>query len=386
MGQEIERAYAVNQTLLPPLDDVPSKHLSQVYFTPYPADRNYTEVASGEWRVRTTTEADGTKKYKAAVKFGDKASGSRTELEVGLAEGDFGTTASDVQEFGFGVISKTRYDFGDDLTLDHFDEADGFEWLAEKEFEDEAAVDLWTPPAWCEPVDGLPGNRAMARALTPEADAAKSGDESLVQAIIRKQKQHGHVIVTFSGMSGSGKSTAAQRLANHFGASYIEADHYHIGATELQARHGDVNHDLPHAYDYKGLAQDVARLLDGQAVQVPRYDFASAERMTDTSLHVAPSLNNVTFIDGLYAKRVSEHLQELVPDIATHDVLINTPLYVCVLRRLMREAGVNQAAVAEQRTTSMDAEATLSYLHKVAIPTYRKYAHHPELFDTILGN
>lgn len=383
MSQEIEQAYAVNPAELPSLAEVPAQRLSQVYFTPFPSVEQYPEVAHGEWRIRTAITQDGTKKLKAAIKLGDKASGSRTEIECALDEGDFGTTLADQRAFAYGVISKTRYDFGDNLTLDHFDQTNSHAWLAEKEFARTEDVTDWTPPAWCQPVNNLPSNRAMALSLVPEANESTFSQNDLVERVTEKQKKHGHVVVSFSGMSGSGKSTLAKRLAEHFDATYIEADHYHIGQTQLLARHGEVNHDLPHAYDYQSVAHDIVRLAKGEPVTLPRYDYRTAEREID-GMPLAPNASKITVVDGLYAREITDHISELAPDIAPHDVLVDTPLYVCVLRRIMRDVALTGTAGTYERATAMDPEETLRYLHQVAIPTYNKHASDRELFDTVL--
>jgi len=385
MSQEIERAYRVNEALLPELGTVPAKRIDQVYFSPYPPSEAYPEVASGEWRVRTVTDDDGSKSYKATVKFGDKASGSRTEIETGLDRGDFGTSEADVSEFGFGIISKTRYDLGDDLTIDQFHEPATFEWLAEKEFASEQAVADWQPPEWCVPAVNIPGNRALARPLAAQIELFHRRRQLGIRAIQAKQREHGHTIVTVSGMSGSGKSTLAREIADWFNASYIEADHYHIGTANLAARHNAINHDLPAAYDYEHVARDIAQLVRGKSVFMPRYDFVSGERVDGEGERVEPSLSNVIVVEGLYAKHVGQHLKNAeAHPIVTHDILVDTPLYVCVLRRMMRDALQQSTDGVAQRKVGMTPEETLRYLHQVAIPTYQQYAHHPESFDAIV--
>lgn len=385
MHIENEKVYGVDPTQMPDLSEAPYKDIEQVYLSPDPPDPKYPEVAVAEWRVRKTAKPGSEPRYTSAAKFGDKASGSRTEVETPLNEGAFGTQAADIERYGFGIVRKRRYQLPDEITVDRFDpDTHGDLWLAEREFPDSETADNWQPPEWCQPLDKTPSNRKLAAALRQSEPnkSVKTIDEVIDD--IRQRRPDGEpMLVSISGMSGSGKSTKAKALAEVLGANHLETDRFHIGKTALQERFGAVNHDLPAAYDYVRAAAAAGKLLTGQAVNVPVYDFVTAEPL-DLPQTVQPKDEAIVVVEGLYAALCSEHTAKLNPGINTYDILIKTPLYVCVLRRLIREAAGVTERVPDKREVSMTPEETLRYLMEVAIPTYLQHAPPEERFNAVV--
>lgn len=80
------------------------EYLCQVYFSPVNVDPRYPGVNAAEWRACQQISTDGTVSYTTAVKFGDKKSGSRVELEASLQSGVFGTEQADICDYGYGVV------------------------------------------------------------------------------------------------------------------------------------------------------------------------------------------------------------------------------------------------------------------------------------------
>lgn len=386
MGLEKERVYGVDQARMPILDDTPYKDMEQVYFTPLPADCPYPEIAKGEWRVRQVTLPDNEVQFTSTVKFGSKASGTRREIEIDLDHGDFGTKQADLDHYGLGLIRKRRYSAPDAIEVDQFDkDLHGPLWLAEREFKDDTEAATWQPPDWCLPLDRAPSNRELAVPL-PTArlqELPTLPREQVIEQLAHWQGLGHKLLVTVSGMSGSGKSTLAASLAEQLGGQHIETDNFHIGATALQARDGVVNHDLPTTYDYKMAAEAAVNLLNGEAVTVPTYDFVTAEPTADTQ-RLEPPEKPVVVVEGLYAALVSEHAQGQAGDIRTFDILMNTPLYACVLRRMLRETTTDPTGAIPHREVSMSPAQTLHYVLSRAIPTYLANAPANDTFDTVV--
>lgn len=384
MSAEKESVYAVDRATMPSLDGVPSEHIRQVYLTPHPPADEYPEVKEGEWRIREITPPGSEPTYTTTVKFGSKASGTRQEIETDIAPGYFGTRAADIGRFGCGIVVKQRFRLPDKIDVDQFDpDMHKGLWLAEREFESDEDRAMWQPPEWCIPLQRVPSNREIA---TPLAQSAQDRRSALLEEIalnVRKlQRAHDKVIVTVSGMSGSGKTTAANLLAQFLGGNHIEADHFHIGQTALLEKFGVVNHDLPGTYDYRLAATAAGRLLARETVTLPRYDFVSAERLTTTQV-IEPAQESVVVVDGIYAKLTADFLKSQSADVATYNALMNTPLYVCVLRRMLRDAIGQPASDSIERQVSMSGEETLRYMMSCAIPSYLEHAPQPEHFDAI---
>ncbi len=157
-------------------------------------------------------------------------------------------------------------------------------------------------------------------------------------------------LIGVAGPSGSGKSTFAQALAGGFpGGLVLSADDYyrdlgHLSPEERAA----VNFDHPAALDLDALAADLAALRQGQAVEVPVYDFATHTR-GPRPRRLAPA--GLVVVEGvllLHAPAVRAQL-----DIK---VYVDAPMDICLLRRLRRdilERGRSVASVLTQYEESV---------------------------------
>jgi uridine kinase len=90
-------------------------------------------------------------------------------------------------------------------------------------------------------------------------------------------------ILGIAGGSGSGKTTLARELARHFGprAHILAQDSYYIDQSRrFDGDGGSVNFDHPSSIDFPLMAQHLASLKRGKAVEVPIYDFATHTRKT----------------------------------------------------------------------------------------------------------
>jgi uridine kinase len=173
-------------------------------------------------------------------------------------------------------------------------------------------------------------------------------------------------VATVSGMSGSGKSTTARALAEVLDAALIETDHFHVGTSKLLERHGEINHDMPHTYDYAHAGRAALELTLGQAVTLPRYSYETAER-TDQTHALDPTLSRNVVIDGLYAEHAKDVLDQAT-DVNVLRVLVDTPLYVSIVRRILRDTAIQ--ATDSERAVGFSPEGSLQYVVQTAIPTY----------------
>lgn len=373
MSLEIETAYRVDRSKLSDLSNVPSVDIRQVYFTPIDGDSRFPEADKAEWRVREKVDGQGNARFTTAVKFGDKKSGSRTELETNVLPGAFGTKQEDVDAFAYGIVHKRRFDLGDSFVVDlHDPEVHGDLALAEKEFESTEHQAAWLAPDWCQSADDIPSNRQIAASLSPSylrqgrTEGMQGSYEDLATYLNLLQVMGRATVATVSGMSGSGKSTIARHLAEVLDAALIETDHFHVGSKKLLEQHGEINHDMPHTYDYVHAGRAALELTMGQVVTLPRYSYETAER-TDKTHAIDPTLSRNVVIDGLYAEQAKGVLDQAT-DVNVLRVLIDTPLYVSIVRRILRDTAI-QASDSE-RTVGFSPEGSLQYVVQTAVPTY----------------
>ena len=141
------------------------------------------------------------------------------------------------------------------------------------------------------------------------------------------------LIIGIAGGSGSGKSTVARKVAESLsGASvaFIDMDAYYRNFAHLpieERRH--LNWDHPDAFDHELLASHLARLVAGEAVEKPAYDFVTHTRSPRT-VRVEPA--DVIVIDGILL-----FVDERVRDLCDVKVFVDTDADIRLIRRIRRD-------------------------------------------------
>ena len=152
-------------------------------------------------------------------------------------------------------------------------------------------------------------------------------------------------IVAIVGASGSGKSTVVERVKAQpeISPSVIQVDHYYRDLSHLTYEQRDsVNFDHPDAIEFEALREDLKALKRGENVDSPIYDFTVHNRASETQRIEA---NSIIILEGLLALADAE-TAALVDQV----VFIDTPLEVCLQRRIERDAaerGRSEASVRD---------------------------------------
>ena len=94
------------------------------------------------------------------------------------------------------------------------------------------------------------------------------------------------ILIGIAGGTGSGKTSVAKNIVRDFSKNQvvvIEQDSYYFDLKDIpmdkRNRH---NFDHPDAYDFKLLRRHMQKLLDGEAVEIPIYDYTTHTRKDDT--------------------------------------------------------------------------------------------------------
>jgi uridine kinase len=108
-------------------------------------------------------------------------------------------------------------------------------------------------------------------------------------------------VIGVAGGTGSGKSTVADRVIATVGpqaVAVIALDSYYLDQAELTPEQREaVNYDHPDAFDWPLLTEHVGRLIAGEGVDVPVYDFAAYTRSDRTvRLAAAP----IVIVEGIF--------------------------------------------------------------------------------------
>ncbi|WP_104399304.1 uridine kinase [Vibrio penaeicida] len=145
------------------------------------------------------------------------------------------------------------------------------------------------------------------------------------------------VIVGIAGASASGKSLIASTIYNELRAKVgddhigvITEDCYYKDQSHLSMEDREkTNYDHPNALDHDLLCKHLEQLVQGNAVEVPEYSY-SVHTRTDNTATLTPK--KVIILEGILLL-TDPRLRDLMH--AT--VFMDTPLDICLLRRVKRD-------------------------------------------------
>lgn len=143
---------------------------------------------------------------------------------------------------------------------------------------------------------------------------------------------HDLLVVGIAGGTGSGKTTLAHALHEHFSdcSVLISQDSYYRDLSHLSPEERDmVNFDHPNALDFELLEAHLIQLKQGKAIEKPIYDFATHTRIASNEVIESAPL---VIIEGILLFAVSE-----IRDLFDLKVYIDTDDDVRILRRMERD-------------------------------------------------
>ncbi len=139
----------------------------------------------------------------------------------------------------------------------------------------------------------------------------------IAEDIAERFKSGGARIVLISGPSSSGKTTFSKRLSiqlmtNLITPAAISLDDYFVNRSETpRDENGDYDYESLYALDLKRFNSDLQRLLDGERVELPTYDFKSGMRVeTGRTMQLEP--NTVLIMEGIHGlnPELTAHIPE----------------------------------------------------------------------------
>ena len=141
------------------------------------------------------------------------------------------------------------------------------------------------------------------------------------------------LIMGIAGGSGSGKSTVARKVAEALeeaSVAFIDMDAYYRNFAHLPMEERQrVNWDHPDAFDLELLAEHLARLVDGEAVDKPVYDFVTHTR-SESAVRVEPT--DVVVIDGILL-----FADARIRELCDVKVFVDTDADIRLIRRIRRD-------------------------------------------------
>ena len=166
------------------------------------------------------------------------------------------------------------------------------------------------------------------------------------------------LIIGIAGASGSGKTTLAKALKSAFGDQLIllSHDNYYKDQRDLSPEEREnINYDEPDALETSLLVHHLEQLREGQAIEQPLYDFSTHTRRADT-LHICP--RKVIVIEGILI-----FADEKLRDMMDIRVFVDTPLDLCLIRRIRRDMRERGRSIADILTQYEKTVRPMYHLH-----------------------
>ena len=158
------------------------------------------------------------------------------------------------------------------------------------------------------------------------------------------------VFISIVGASCSGKTALARNIAKRFSdsqVSVISEDNYYKRQDQLTAEQRvSINYDHPSAFDHDLLLEHIAKLSQGESIDCPTYDYSLHNR-SETSVEVQAT--PVVICEGimLYQAEVLRNLFAL-------KLFVDTPLDICLARRIGRDVNERNRSVESVLTQYQD--------------------------------
>ena len=158
------------------------------------------------------------------------------------------------------------------------------------------------------------------------------------------------IVIGVTGGSGSGKTTVSRAILKAFpnqSIAMMSQDFYYKDQSDMSMEERKkTNYDHPLAFDTDLLIQQLEKLIAGEAVEMPVYDFVHYTRSSKT-IHQDP--RDVIIVEGILVLD-DERLRDLM-DIK---VYVDTDDDIRIIRRIkrdMEERGRSLDSIIEQYTT-----------------------------------
>lgn len=141
------------------------------------------------------------------------------------------------------------------------------------------------------------------------------------------------ILIGIAGGTGSGKSTIAREIYKKFGEqciAMIEQDSYYKDQSHLTFEERiKTNYDHPDAFDTPLLIEHLTKLLNGEVIYKPIYDFSIHNRKKET-IKVEP--RDIIILEGILI------LQEIeLRNLLDIKIYVDTDADVRIIRRLVRD-------------------------------------------------
>jgi len=173
-------------------------------------------------------------------------------------------------------------------------------------------------------------------------------------------------VVGVAGGSASGKTTIVNKIRDNFGEDIVVINHdsYYKAHDELNyEERSRLNYDHPKSYETERMSGDIRSLINGQAIEVPIYDYAIQNR-SDKTMTVLPK--KVIIIEGILILENKE-----LRDLMDVKIFVDTDADERLMRRIKRDV-VERARSVDSILTQY--AATVKPMHEDFVEPSKRYA------------
>ena len=171
-------------------------------------------------------------------------------------------------------------------------------------------------------------------------------------------------VIGISGGSGSGKTYFCHKLINNINGCVISQDAYYKDFKELSlGEKKKINFDHPSSIDSDLLCNDLDKLIKGQAIDCPVYDFKTSSRLNIKNTILA---SNIILLEGLFLFCIEELFQKL--DLS---IFLDVNEDVRITRRLNRDLKERGRSIEDTKAKLND---YVLPMHDIFIEPYKTKA------------
>ena len=141
------------------------------------------------------------------------------------------------------------------------------------------------------------------------------------------------ILIGIAGGTGSGKTSFAKAISSDFGKSevtLIEQDSYYKDLSNLTIEERpSVNFDHPDAIDFSLMRDNLNALMDGNAIDVPIYDFTTHTRDNENR---KVEKHRIIILEGILAL-----FDPIIRDMMGIKIYVETADDIRIIRRIKRD-------------------------------------------------
>ncbi len=173
-------------------------------------------------------------------------------------------------------------------------------------------------------------------------------------------------VLGVAGGSASGKTTIIKKLQEYFGEdiAVISHDNYYKAHDDMPFEERcKLNYDHPASFESERMAADVRKLLKGQPIDMPTYDYCNHNRAKET-IRVAPK--TVIIIEGILVLENRE-----LRDLMDIKIYVDTDADERLIRRIKRDM-IERARSIESIIAQYS--ETVKLMHEEFVEPSKRYA------------